>query len=146
MKDEPLIHWGVPGMKWGVRRARQAFSKAFAPKTTTKLQTGKDGKTYLVKRTAEGGHLVDGLNRKSQELSRREVNHKQVQSFLKAQKNQKVKDVIKAEKVKKAAKIVSTALSAYLIMDTVRMFKNLNKTSTSTDTFNAAYTQWLRTG
>lgn len=26
MNDEPLIHWGIPGMKWGVRKQQYKFA------------------------------------------------------------------------------------------------------------------------
>jgi hypothetical protein len=143
MDDRPLIHWGIPGMKWGVRKARNAISKAFAPKTTTKLQT-KNGKTYLVKRTKGGDHLVSSLNRKSKELSRREVTPKQAKAFMDKQKSQKVKDIARADKVRTAGKVVGKVLSIYGVYKTAKFFSELNQPASPQ--YSPAYQAWLANG
>ncbi len=144
MTDKPLIHWGIPGMKWGVRRARAALGKAFGPKTTTKLHTGKDGKTYLVKRTDTNNHLVSSLNRKNKVISKKEVTPQQAKAFMDKQKKRKVKELLKAEQVRAAASITSKVLSAYLVLNTAKMISDLSTPSTSN--YNAAYAEWLKNG
>ena len=56
MKDRPLIHWGIPGMKWGVRRSRKSSSKS-TPKQShfsrsLKQKYGHESVSSLIKSVA----------------------------------------------------------------------------------------------
>jgi hypothetical protein len=126
-RSKVIEHVGILGMKWGVRRN-------LTPSTRHLSTNKKTGQQQILTRRY-GDHKI---------IRRKVVTPEQAKKFMDDAKKMKYKELMKQDKVKKAAKVVSTVISAYLLMDTVRMISGM--TSRSSDTYNAAYTQWLRTG
>lgn len=113
MNDEPLIHWGVPGMKWGVRKARA--------KTWLK-EAGKVTKNSLLHPNITNKANADSIRatKSKKELLRRTLAYqstkdlkdvnRRVDAYLKKQKNKKLKDIkVRQEKMKAAKKWMSEA-------------------------------------
>lgn len=98
--DFPLQHYGVKGMKWGVRRNRNAVNKDYTAKQRKHDRTfyGKGGEKRINKRLNEG-HGLRGA--RHYEAERKE-------------KNEKLKRVAK-KGAKKVANVMSTIGTYYMI-------------------------------
>lgn len=59
--SDELMHYGVPGMKWGVRKERyKAMNRHERKKTREKYYKTEEGKTYKVKRNTIIGTVLGG--------------------------------------------------------------------------------------
>lgn len=116
MNDESLVHWGVPGMKWGVRRAK---------KTTTKNATKT--KSNKPKRTPEQAKkfMADQRKKKLKELKKQEH----------------INNVKRTTNHLLTAYLVST--QSQRISEITAPYKNASNDNNS---YAAAYQNWLANG
>ncbi|TRO51029.1 hypothetical protein E2P63_05335 [Candidatus Bathyarchaeota archaeon] len=91
-----LTHFGVPGMKWGVRKHRNPF--------TTKRLSKSKGKNYIVEKTKLGNKVI----------SKKRVSKKDAEAFIAKQKAEKISALLRQEKKKQiASKVVGAFVTAY---------------------------------
>ena len=125
---DELLHYGVPGMKWGVRRARAAMAKASTKEDRQKASAKLQG--HMTKASKK----LDKLNtkvEKAQYKARKASNKadRKATSFLASEKAAD-KAVAKARKKSfKAVKKVAKARKWYEQMD--KAFKNTGLTMTA---------------
>lgn len=64
-RNDELMHYGVPGMKWGVRRAKKAYANAYSKGDTEKLAKLD---TKMQKNSAKAQRKVNKLEKKYPKL------------------------------------------------------------------------------
>ncbi len=120
MYDEPLIHWGIPGMKWGVRRKRSGGAK-------TSVRGKKISKSIKApKRTPE-----------------------QAKKFMADQRKKKVAKLKTEQHINDVKRTTNHLLTAYLVSTQSQRISEITapyKNATSDDSYAAAYQNWLDNG
>lgn len=132
MEDRPLIHWGIPGMKWGVRR-RAATARMDKSGNVTVIRKGKRVPVMVTRRGKKvqlnGRQLSNKTRAKAAEL---------FTSF----KNKFSKDLTVT---KVAYTSVVAAMGIYNGIKLAQLFKEIGSSAPSGVDINA-YNAWLKNG
>jgi hypothetical protein len=136
MEDEPLIHWGIPGMRWGHRRTSSGGITTVRGKVTPATISVR-GKSVLVKPrpTSKGKLTFDKTNQ-----------------VLKQAKRLKYKELVNSRNSR--FNKIATGLGITLVasLGTLKYISLLRSkmpgldSATDFSMFNSAYENWLRTG
>ena len=102
MEEQALVHYGILGMKWGVRRSKAELARARGKKTSDSGDDSDDKKQTTAKRSKSISEMSDDELRKSVqrlqlEKQYRDLNPKQVSA------GQKIVDKILKDVVVPAA-------------------------------------------
>lgn len=124
-----LKHFGVLGMKWGKRKRNLTPSSQSLSRRSGKPE-------ILTKRWGD-----------KKVIRRKVVSEAEAQAFIERQKKRKLKEemvnIKNNERAMKAGKIAAALITAYSVLSIASMLTGMR--GGASDSYNAAYTQWLRT-
>lgn len=128
MNDRSLIHWGIPGMKWGVRRNNRSGNT-----TTVRSKPVQKNERSLSNKT-------------------RKVAFEKTDQLLKSVKALKYKELVKAREARSNKILLGLTVSLVASLGTLKVISLLSNRLPSLDSatdfssFNTAYENWLANG
>lgn len=128
---ETIKHFGVAGMKWGVRKNRNLTP-------STQSLSRRSGKPEILTKRWGDKKII----------GRKVVTEAQAKAFVEKQKKMKLaeemKNIQRNEKATKAGKVVAAMITAYSVLSIASMLSGM--TASPSPSYNAAYLEWLKTG
>lgn len=136
MKDDALIHWGIPGMRWGHRRTSSGGTTTVRGKVVSAI-TSVRGKSAPVK---------------PRPTSKGKLTFEKTNEVLKKAKQVKYKDLVNSRNARFNKIAAGLGITLVASLGTLKYISLLSSklpgldTATDFSTFNTAYETWLANG